>query len=78
MEFSGSGCDLNTNPNIRMKTPNVRYLLSFVVAVSMLAFVGCDTSDGVGDNLQDAGDSIQDAADDAGDNMEDAVNDATN
>lgn len=48
-----------------MKTRNIRYLFSVVAVVSMLAFTACDTSEGIGEDIQDAGDSIEDAADDA-------------
>jgi predicted small secreted protein len=47
-----------------MKT-TIRSICALTAAFSLLIFAGCETSEGVGEDLQDAGQGIQDAADDA-------------
>lgn len=48
-----------------MKKLTIRYIATILAALGMLTFTACETSEGLGDDIEDAGDSIEDAADDA-------------
>ena len=47
-----------------------RNLLAALMFSSMVALAGCNTIEGVGEDIDSAGDSIEDTAEDCSDNVE--------
>ncbi len=51
-----------------MKNSMMRTLLMLLLALFITAFTaGCNTMEGMGDDIEDAGDEVEEAADDAAD-----------
>jgi predicted small secreted protein len=48
-----------------MRKVTIRSILSLLAAASLLVFTGCETGEGMGEDIQDAGEGIQDASRDA-------------
>lgn len=48
-----------------MKKLTIRYIVPALTAFAMMLFAGCDTSEGLGEDIEDAGEGIEESAEEA-------------